>query len=146
MVPFKCLISNDVFLEKVATPTKLENIAESLKVFEVMNHFDEDECERFLKEFNQFSKTKKSIDSCHQFWKRIPPMFVSKLFLLTTIKKNEYKQLMPSGSVATNLSFQSNPGCRSNLGFQANPGCRSKQDWLCFVVTLLSQGVSTGSL
>lgn len=68
----------NICLEDITTPTKLDNIADNLRVFEIMTGFGEEESQLFIEKLNSSLKLRKSIETCHQLWKRIPAMFLTK--------------------------------------------------------------------
>ncbi|KAI6182675.1 hypothetical protein M3Y97_00406200 [Aphelenchoides bicaudatus] len=92
LLPLRKTVLMLYFNDGVST-TKLDNIADNLKVFDIMNDFNEEESKQFLERFGSSLKLKRSLENSHQLWKKTPALFVDKLFLRTNcnIKVNEEK-------------------------------------------------------
>jgi hypothetical protein len=77
MACYSFCILNVSDLDSISTPTKIDNIADNLKVFDVMPEFDDEETSQFWSKFRQSSKLKKLTDS-HKIWKQMPALFLCK--------------------------------------------------------------------
>lgn len=66
-----------MILDNIST-TKIDNVADNLKVFDIMLNFNEDESQMFWYRFKSSLKSKRLMENCHQIWKRIPAVFLHK--------------------------------------------------------------------